>query len=513
MKKLSIILFIVMFFLSPVFSQQPNWIDFSYRKMKYPDREYLTSFIWNEADRKDNPAEKMEELKESARNEISSSLRVRVKSMTVSNVVEANEQLNKYFKQATSAYTDIELSGLKYNTYYDKRKDKVYVMGYVKKSALIDYYRNRCRQKLSKTEELINKAKSYQEKGTQAEAYKIYLKAGQTIKNIESFHSVLVGLQVTDPEKLYLDKTNHYKETIDDETISIKQASNSSMDDLAYFIADNLKKQIENPEKSIQVVYFTYGETQMTSPFSRRLLHQLKKELITTAGYHVKTINNTGKPGEKNTVGLLLTGSYWEEGSDLKVSAVLKDIQNGNIVAAVDDRLSQAVLADQNISFKPANFKEAYSRMQAFRKDEVIDGGMNAEVWTNKGQNNLLYAENDTMRLYVRVNKPAYIRVIYYLADGSKVLLLDNYYIGKDKVNKVYEIPDKFVCAPPFGVETLQLSARTKPFEDLQTHKQYGYTFIEGDVGTILKNIRGFKRVKNEDMKAEARLTITTMKR
>jgi predicted house-cleaning NTP pyrophosphatase (Maf/HAM1 superfamily) len=499
--------------LSPVFSQQPNWIDFTYRKMKYPDREYLASFIWNEADRKDNPAEKIEELKEAARNEISSSLQVRVKSMTVSNVVEANEQLNKYFKQATSAYTDIELSGLKYNTYYDKRKDKVYVMGYVKKSALIDYYRNRCRQKLSKTEELINKAKSYQEKGNQAEAYKIYLKAGQIIKNIESFHSVLVGLQVTDPEKLYLDKTNHYKETIDDETISIKQASNSSLDDLAYFIADNLQKQIENPEKSIQVVYFTYGETQMTSPFSRRLLHQLKQELITTAGYHVKTINNTGKPGEKNTVGLLLTGSYWEEGSDLKVSAVLKDIQNGNIVAAVDDRLSQAVLADQNISFKPANFKEAYSRMQAFRKDEVIDGGMNAEVWTNKGQNNLLYAENDTMRLYVRVNKPAYIRVIYYLADGSKVLLLDNYYIGKDKVNKVYEIPDKFVCAPPFGVETLQLSARTKPFEDLQTHEQYGYTFIEGDVGTILKNIRGFKRVKNEDMKAEARLTITTMKK
>src|SRR6056297_618528 len=512
MKKLSL-LFILTFFWCPVFSQQPNWIDFTYRKMKYPDREYLTAFIWNEVDRKDNPAEEIEGLKESVRNEISSSLRVRVKSMTVSNVVEANEQLNKYFKQASSAYTNIELSGLKYNTYYDKRKDKVYVMGYVKKNSLIEYYRNRCRQKLSEIEELTNKAKSYQEKDNQAEAYKIYLNAGQIIKKIESFHSVLVGLQVTNPDQLYLNKTNQYQEIVDNETISIKQASNSSMDDLAYFIADNLKKQIENPGKSIQVVYFTYGETQMTSPFSRRLLNQLKQELISTAGYKVKTYNNTQKPGKKGSAGLLLTGSYWEEGSDLKVSAVLKDIQTGNILAAVDDRLSQSVLANQNISFKPANFKEAYSRMQAFRKDEVIDGGMNAEVWTNKGQNNLLYAENDTMRLYVRVNKPAYLRVIYYLADGSKVLLLDNYYIGKDKVNKVYEIPDKFVCAPSFGVETIQLSARTKPFEELKMNEQYGYAFIEEDVGKILKNIRGFKRVKNEDMKAEARLTITTMKR
>jgi hypothetical protein len=98
------------------------------------------------------------------------------------------------------------------------------------------------------------------------------------------------------------------------------------------------------------------------------------------------------------------------------------------------------------------------------------------------------------------------------LADGAKVLLLDNYYIGIDKVNKVYELPEEFVCAEPFGAELLLVNAQTEKFEPLNTRKQYGYEFILDNVPEILANTRGFKKVeKGELMRAENSIVITTM--
>jgi hypothetical protein len=85
-------------------------------------------------------------------------------------------------------------------------------------------------------------------------------------------------------------------------------------------------------------------------------------------------------------------------------------------------------------------------------------------------------------------------------------------YIGSDKVNKVVTIPKQFQCASPFGVETLQVNCQTKEFSPLQTRNQGGYDFIVSDLASILKNTRGFKPLTNEDLMAEKRIVVTTMK-
>lgn len=139
--------------------------------------------------------------------------------------------------------------------------------------------------------------------------------------------------------------------------------------------------------------------------------------------------------------------------------------------------------------------------MKAFKTDELTGGGFLAEIWTNKGDENLIYTEGEKLKLYVRINRESYIRVIYHMADGSKVLMVDNYYVGSDKVNTVYELPFEFECAEPFGVETLQLNAQTKAFDALNTTQQYGYDFISEKLNDILVNTRGFKKVTSNVFK------------
>ncbi|MCK4406493.1 MAG: hypothetical protein KAV44_02330, partial [Bacteroidales bacterium] len=155
---------------------------------------------------------------------------------------------------------------------------------------------------------------------------------------------------------------------------------------------------------------------------------------------------------------------------------------------------------------------EACENMRIFKKNEITNGGMLLDVWTNKGNESPIFEENDTLEFYIRANHECYVRIINYFADGTKVLLVDNLYIGSDKVNKVIKLPKMFYCAPPFGTEVLQANAQTEPFNPLITEEKCDYRFIKGDLNNILQNTRGFKPIKNEDLRAEKRIIVTTMK-
>jgi hypothetical protein len=506
MKKVFIGLIIVFYTLN-LFAQQPDWIDFNTRKLRYSDREYLSTFLWNDIDKKENAAEKIEQLKLSASSELSSMVRTQINSTTTLQTIEENQQVNEYFKQASTSYTDLTLTGLKYESYHDAKKNKIYVLAYVKRQGLISYYKAELNNKLNKLKVEVEKAKLLESSNNKTEAYKVFSSLNVAISEIESVHSLLITFGVNSTDELDFDRFQNLKSEIQKGIVSLSNSDSKNINDAVYHISHNLGNQIQNKNIPIRLSYFSYQDSRMTSPFSKRLYQSFKKHLVNSEGFKISAAKDS-----EDKMEYVLKGTYWEEGNNIRISASLVDMKTQQTLAAFDNVLAKNVLESSGIQYKPENFEDAYARMQQFSKDEIIGGGMKAKVWTNHGDENVLYAENDTMNLYVRVNRASYLRVIYYLADGSKVLLLDNYYIDAEKVNKVYEIPDKFVCAPPFGVESLQLLAQTKPFEALSTTEEYGYQFINDDTEEVLRQSRGFKRVQNEDLKAESRLIITTMK-
>ena len=88
-----------------------------------------------------------------------------------------------------------------------------------------------------------------------------------------------------------------------------------------------------------------------------------------------------------------------------------------------------------------------------FAVDDLV-----VEVWTDKGQGSVSYVKGETMTVFGRVNQPAYLRLLYILAEDRKYTLLqNNYYIEPARVNSDVEIGE-FVCAPPFGAEILAVA-------------------------------------------------------
>ena len=88
----------------------------------------------------------------------------------------------------------------------------------------------------------------------------------------------------------------------------------------------------------------------------------------------------------------------------------------------------------QALNFKPQNYEQALIEQNAFAESEFVSG-LQVEMWTDKGSGHLLYTGGETMKVFVRVNRKAHIRLLYILADGRRTLLYDNYYIDQSKVN------------------------------------------------------------------------------
>lgn len=78
-------------------------------------------------------------------------------------------------------------------------------------------------------------------------------------------------------------------------------------------------------------------------------------------------------------------------------------------------------------------------------------------------------------------------------------------------VNMVYQIPEEFVCAAPFGAEFLQAFARTERFEPLKTTDVNGYEIMVENLNEFVPRMRGFKKLKKKVQQAENMVVITTM--
>ena len=85
--------------------------------------------------------------------------------------------------------------------------------------------------------------------------------------------------------------------------------------------------------------------------------------------------------------------------------------------------------------------------------------------------------------------------------------MTDNHYIGPEAVNGAVEIGE-FVCTPPFGIEFLNVAARTDKFPPIETREEDGYhLLIDQDVEKVAELFRGLKPVEKTEEPIEPPLS------
>jgi len=488
-----------------LFGQAPQWTSYTGRELVYPHEFYYTGFAERQISKKDDVNKVIEILRNDALTLLTESIEVTVQSETSQYAVESGNNVEEHFMVSSATSSNLTLSGVKFETCHDKKADKAFALAFVSRNDLTAYYSAQLQHHLERLDELVKTASGHAAANRREQALQAWYDCMPVLKQAEEALALLIIFGGSNDTNY---PVKELREAITAGFFSLKNSISLSMAEAAAFLADGIKQQVKSPAKPVLLSNFTYRDTRMASPFSRKFSQVLEQKL-TAKGFRVLT----EMPSSSTSTDLLvMKGTYWDETDLLKLIVVLKDLKTSETVAGMDIAIDKQKLASENVDYLPQNFQQAMADQHVFMQDELVGGGLLLECWTDRGTGSPIYVSGEKMKIFVRVNQPAYLRLIYFLADGNKNLLFDQYYIDESKVNKAVEIPQQFLCTEPFGVETLQVLAQSETFPALKTQKVGGYLIIMDNTKNLLMKTRGMMTQMPTDLKAEKRIVITTMK-
>ena len=487
----------------------PKWIDYAHRTAMFPKTNYVVGFTSERINGSDDLEEVFDRLKNHARIQLVESIIVSIKSITTSDIMVSNTITNEDFRKTSVSLSKVKITGLSEETYYDEKDNICYTLTYAKQSEISELHRNIIKNNLSKIIQKIDEAHAFEQANNNNNALERFYECYPLFREVEEAQSLIIAFdrETTDFPALKFDEIAKQKQIVDQSVSKLQGSSKLNLDELCFIMANSLSLQTQKVEKDIYMGSFTYADSKMSSTFSKRFVDLFETKL-TAKGVAVSRINKANV-GLEN---LYLSGTYWEEDDKIKMIAILRDLVSGKAIASAEGFISKEWFTTNNIDFMPANYNNVSGEVNNFYKNDIVSqGGLYVDVTTNRGNDNPVFVNMDTLKLYVRANRKCYIRLIYYFADGSKVLFFDNYYVAADQVNQLIALPEEFECVAPFGIETLQLNAQTKPFSPLNITEQGGVKFINDGTDDIINKVRAFRPIENKDAKAEKRVIITTL--
>lgn len=482
------ILFLIIFVIAGLLSGQHK---------KYPAAFYLVGE--GAAENTGNPDD-LTAAKQRAMGDLASQIQAQVKSEFVNEVTETSQSLNEYASSKVKVISEMRIDGVHWEI--DRQKDYITAYAVLNKDEAAGLYATKNRRlseqiktNMGRINKLLQSAQNEKALQQLFETSKLFNEFEQNVL----IYMILGGTETTEPPVA--------RGELDDKIFSLTETDFKSFDDVINGLCFQISKQVTAGQR-ITIFPFDYQDTAFGSAFSDYVRRQISFSLAKFIRFQEEQVQP-----EKSPHGLTIAGTYWIKGEKMELLATLYDPSGKTFGSA---RVSFPIAyADQlGISYKPQNFDVASKTEGQFRKDEIVYGDLKVEFWTNKGERSLIFHEGEEMRLYVRVNKPAYIRFIYHLANGVRTPLYKSYYIDATKVNKTVELPDVFVCAPPLGTERLQIFASTQELPALNTTM----TTIDGEEYEVLTediaHTRGMLKKKNTEAQvAERVITLTTVER
>ncbi|MBF8296551.1 MAG: hypothetical protein HW389_3096, partial [Bacteroidetes bacterium] len=497
-------------------ADKPEWVRNNGTSSQFPDQLYLTGFGSCKVNKEFDKAKSQQRAIEVARGYLVQRIRVRIQSAIGSNVVEENSKITSYFSSVTQSVSTMEIQGVDAHTFYDEDDEMAYAIATARRDRLAKVYGEKEIVIRKEIRQHLVSGRKLEESGSKTKALDEYLACYPLFRELEEAQAILLVARTAARDTFEELEGRVAKEEvalseIRDAVHRLLQKPVASIEDLGWNLAYFLKEQSDLKNASVLVTPFTFQDTKMGSPFARFFKQILEGKLVEVVKWspvqqadsvQPRGLNISRDIAKASGAEHVLRGSYWKQQGKVKVIALLQKSADGKIVGSAEMTVDEQLLASSGLSLEPQNFQAALSDQKQFGKDELVGGGLMLEVWTNKGTDDLIYAQGERMQAYVRVNMPCYIRFIYHLSDGKRALLLNGYFIDESKVNVVYPIPGEFVCDKPFGAEVLQAFARTEQFDPIHTREVDGYNILVEDLEGFLVNQRGMKKVKQGTLQA-----------
>lgn len=507
--------------------KQPDWVVNYGQSDKYDEQVYLTGF----GEALGISRESKEIAQENARADLSQKVLVKIDS-TVSNYqLEDGEETLQQFSTVTQSSSELQVMGLETLTYVrDSRKNPMsFALVYIERKKLAKLYQAEKKHLTSQILQLITLAENQDNPKYTSVQY--YYQTWPLLDKLAEVQTILLSVSGT---RIFSDLASQdladqplilNKSQINRRIQQLSLHSIDNLDDVAGAIQFQLYQQFDLQHQQLLVQPFFYQDTRLSSRFARYFKQLLEGKLENSIQPHrefqAKSVNYEKDMAVSADADYIITGSYWEKEDNVQILAFCRSVQTGEIRASANVDFKRGMLKS-SLNLKPDNFEKIMSQQLAFEQEVIDSGQLKLEVWTDRGKNALLYSQGELMKVYLRTNRPCYVRLLYILANGQKTLLVDNLQINLESINRPLLVNDlleiDFECTSPFGAEMIIGVARNYPFDTIETTERDGYIFIDTDnpkhLANITRGTKGFKRRKRNDesiQQTETKLILTTV--
>lgn len=467
----------------------PPWVTNGGVSPKHPRDRFLTGYAMAEGPRA------LESARAQAAASVAAALSVRVEQLVTAWETDGAGGARHEVVALTRTASDLRLEGLAFETWVEAAR--AHALAVLDRGEASARRRSERDGAAARARLRLEEARSHEAQGEVAAALTACL-AAETAALEATGHEVLAAAMLRQSPGAEVAELEALSRSAAARVAALQERSSASHDDALATLAALLRRQGVG-EARLEVAPFTYGVTLFSSSFGRESARRLEAALASNPA--------ATSPGGAPLGGpLAARGTYLEAGGEIRLSVLVRNAEDGRAVASAHAAFPEAAVP-RELPLKPQNFEEALRDQRVFAEGEEVAGDLRLELWTQRGRRDLVLRRGERVRLHLRVNRPAWVRLSYLLADGTKVVLAQDFHIDASKVNQEVQYPGEFEVAPPFGIEQLHamaFTARPKPVPTV-------LTVIEGVPYETVTATRGLRRREGPEQVAEATLTMTTL--
>jgi len=475
----------------------PEWVERSGASSQFPTERYLVGFA--QAVGKEDA---VESAKQQAAGDLARQITVQIESNVVDVTRESNGRLENDLTSQIRATSDIRLDGIRFETH--RKRKNVWTLAVLERLPASVARRKLRDRALTMTQKCLDAAGAEEAAGHAAQALAAYRSCRKSLNEALEHEAIAAALQrgglLQDEVG---DRLASYASHISTRVRAIPHKDAESIRGAAESLAAQLATAGIGRGCILQVAPLLYQGRDISSPFGREIAVALESAIGRT----------TPAPGTKVTGVVVVRGTYREGDGDFQLRIGAKQAETGVLLASAEIALAKTGIPS-NIETKPANFSRFAADADKLSGGEVVSGDLRVEVRTDKGIQGIVYDEGEELSLYVRVNQPAWVQLIYVLTSGHHVPITQEWYVDESKANQLVEYPTSFEIVAPFGVEMIHVMASTEKPPKFVTES----TVIDGEDYEIIRDganqvvrTRGLARKKKKQV-AEQTLQLTTLR-
>gem|GEM_PF-2993258 len=443
----------------------------------------------------------LQQARTQAQAHLAQSIRTQVTNREVEQVVERDAGFYTSFQSVTERTTEIELPGMSEKTWFDVTQNTWYVLGCLSKTDLHSRYRLKTASLKAEVRTQYNRSRTFLRSGKSEQALSAYF-VGQTLLRRYQEAALIAALSAPASKQNLLDPSPNAQFRRLWSELAPKGLRVTGIDAAAMQLLSLLKEQTEGLNRPsalhVQFLPLRTGKTQQISSFAAHFADVLRHKAVSLVQWHPLESDDMNDSLEVSAR-FVLSGKLVIEGKEVRLMAYLQQ-PNRKWVAAAEVLIPLSVISQ-------AGFSVGGSQTNLLEPDDKNTyQGIFLDAWTTKGKQAIVLRAGEGIRVLANVNRPAFLRLVYHLADGQKLLLLDNHYVRINQVNVPYEVPKDLIAHAPFGVEYLQVLAATEPFLPAETAIVDGLTFIKAPVSSYLQPVN-----RRSVPTAEVLIPITTL--